>query len=143
MNHENILVSIFLLLSHKMFPPNLFDHGRKANFASFFRTGAERIVFRLRNFDGFVKSLSAALRCNFVVAAPKGPHSSVFARLAFRGERLSPKKGRPAGRPYKQSHRFGDFLRIHQFWLLSAFRCPTDIFGPKPRVKIHILRNKG
>jgi hypothetical protein len=22
------------------------------------------------------------LRCNFVVAAPKGPHSSVFARLA-------------------------------------------------------------
>jgi len=32
--------------------------------------------------DGFVKSPSAALRGNFVVAAPKGPHSSVFARLA-------------------------------------------------------------
>jgi hypothetical protein len=32
--------------------------------------------------DGFVKSPSAALRCNFVVAAPEGPHSSVFARLA-------------------------------------------------------------
>jgi hypothetical protein len=34
------------------------------------------------NFDGFAKSPSAALRFNFVVAAPKGPHSSVFARLA-------------------------------------------------------------
>jgi hypothetical protein len=34
------------------------------------------------NFDGFVKSPSAALRFKFVVAAPKGPHSSVFARLA-------------------------------------------------------------
>ena len=32
--------------------------------------------------DGFVKSPSAALRFNFVVAAPKGPHTSVFARLA-------------------------------------------------------------
>jgi hypothetical protein len=32
--------------------------------------------------DGFVKSPPAALRCNFVVAAPKGSHSSVFARLA-------------------------------------------------------------
>jgi hypothetical protein len=32
--------------------------------------------------DGFVKSPAVALRCNFVVAAPKGPHSSVFARLA-------------------------------------------------------------
>jgi hypothetical protein len=31
-------------------------------------------------FDGFVKSPSAALRFNFVIAAPKGPHSSVFAR---------------------------------------------------------------
>jgi hypothetical protein len=38
----------------------------------------------------------------------------LFARLACRGERRSPKKGRPAGRPYKQSHRFGDFLRVHQ-----------------------------
>jgi hypothetical protein len=34
------------------------------------------------NLDGFVKSPSAALRCNFVVVAPKGPHSSIFARLA-------------------------------------------------------------
>jgi len=33
-------------------------------------------------FDGLVKSPSAALRFNFVIAAPKGPHSSVFARLA-------------------------------------------------------------
>jgi hypothetical protein len=33
-------------------------------------------------FDGLVKSLSAAWRFNFVVAAPKGPPSSVFARLA-------------------------------------------------------------
>jgi len=32
--------------------------------------------------DGFVKSPSAALHFNFVAAAPKGPHSSVFARLA-------------------------------------------------------------
>ena len=37
--------------------------------------------------DGLVKSPSAALRFNFVVAAPEsfapqGPHSSVFARLA-------------------------------------------------------------
>jgi hypothetical protein len=32
--------------------------------------------------DGFVKSPAAALRGNFVVAAPKGPHSSVIARLA-------------------------------------------------------------
>ncbi|RPJ40200.1 MAG: sugar ABC transporter permease, partial [Deltaproteobacteria bacterium] len=32
--------------------------------------------------DGLVKSPSAALRFNFVVAAPKGPHSSVFVRLA-------------------------------------------------------------
>ncbi|MBP1715720.1 MAG: hypothetical protein H6Q42_3923 [Deltaproteobacteria bacterium] len=36
--------------------------------------------------DGFVKSPSAPLRAelrfNLVVAAPKGPHSSVFARLA-------------------------------------------------------------
>jgi len=32
--------------------------------------------------DGFVKSPSAALRGDFVVAAPKGPHSSGFARLA-------------------------------------------------------------
>jgi hypothetical protein len=36
--------------------------------------------------DGFVKSpsvpLGAGLRGNLVVAAPKGPHSSVFARLA-------------------------------------------------------------
>jgi hypothetical protein len=34
------------------------------------------------NFDGFVKSPSAALHFNFVVAAPKGPPSSVFVRLA-------------------------------------------------------------
>jgi hypothetical protein len=32
--------------------------------------------------DDFVKSPSAALRFNFVAAAPKGPRSSVFARLA-------------------------------------------------------------
>ena len=32
--------------------------------------------------DGFVKSPSAALRFNFVVAAPEGPHPSVFVRLA-------------------------------------------------------------
>jgi hypothetical protein len=36
---------------------------------------------RIKN-DGFVKSPSAALRGNFVVAAPKGPPSSLFARLA-------------------------------------------------------------
>jgi len=39
------------------------------------------------NSDGLVKSPSAALRFNFVVAVPEeqssqGPHSSVFARLA-------------------------------------------------------------
>ncbi|MCX5907550.1 MAG: hypothetical protein NTY64_10270 [Deltaproteobacteria bacterium] len=36
------------------------------------------------NFDGFVKSPSAALRFTFVVAAyhPSTPHSSGFARLA-------------------------------------------------------------
>jgi hypothetical protein len=32
--------------------------------------------------DDLVKSPSAALRGNFVVAAPKGPHSLVFARPA-------------------------------------------------------------
>jgi len=37
-----------------------------------------------RNFDGFVKSPSAALRFTFVAAAyhPSMPHSSGFARLA-------------------------------------------------------------
>jgi len=39
-------------------------------------------VFPEGKIDGFVKSPSAALRFNFVVAAPKGPHCSVFARLA-------------------------------------------------------------
>jgi hypothetical protein len=37
---------------------------------------------RFWNNDGFVKGSSAALRFNFVVAAPKGPHFSIFARLA-------------------------------------------------------------
>jgi hypothetical protein len=32
--------------------------------------------------DGFLKSPSAALRGNLVVAAPKGPHSSILAGLA-------------------------------------------------------------
>jgi hypothetical protein len=48
-------------------------------------TGALKIdhLVKSQQKDGFVKSPSAALRFNFVVAAPKGPHSSVFARLAF------------------------------------------------------------
>jgi len=33
-------------------------------------------------FDSLGKSRYAALRCNFVVAAPKGPHSLVFSCLA-------------------------------------------------------------
>jgi hypothetical protein len=41
--------------------------------------------------DGFVKSpsvpLGAGLRCSFIVAAPKGPHFSVFARLSRLGGR--------------------------------------------------------
>src|SRR5512139_1390070 len=43
-------------------------------------------LFAEKKNDDFVKSpsvpLGAGLRCNFVVAAPKGPHSSVFAPLA-------------------------------------------------------------
>jgi len=39
-------------------------------------------VSRIKKIDGLVKSPSAALRCNFVAAAPKGPPSSVFASLA-------------------------------------------------------------
>jgi len=63
--------------------------------------------------DGLVKSPSAALRCNFVVAA----HLEVrltpqFLRaLHCRGERaLARENGRPAGRPYNRNHRSGDFL---------------------------------
>ena len=47
------------------------------------------------SFDGLVKSPPAALRCNFVVAAhlASAIHSSVFARLACRGELHSPIMG--------------------------------------------------
>jgi hypothetical protein len=53
------------------------------------------------NVDGFVKNPSAALRFNFVVAAHPGSalHSSVFARLACRGELRSPIFGRPPDAP--------------------------------------------
>jgi hypothetical protein len=68
--------------------------------------------------DGFVKSPSAALRFNFVVAA------QLQGRFANRpliscapwivgGSGRSPENGRPAGRPYKQNHPLGDFLRDH------------------------------
>jgi len=42
------------------------------------------LIFKLFKFDGLVKSPSAALRFNFVVAAHlvSALHSSVFARLA-------------------------------------------------------------
>jgi hypothetical protein len=46
--------------------------------SSFYHIWQEESAF---NFDDFVKSPAAALRFNFVVAATKGPHSSVFARL--------------------------------------------------------------
>jgi hypothetical protein len=43
---------------------------------------AKALIVNDKKNDGFVKSPSAALRCDFVVTAPKGPHSLVFARLA-------------------------------------------------------------
>jgi hypothetical protein len=70
--------------------------------------------------DGFGKSPSAALRLNFVVAAHlqgrfmNRPYSLDYVRLACRGELPLALHGRPAGRPYKRSHRFGGFLRDHQ-----------------------------
>ena len=48
--------------------------------------------------DGLVKSPFAALRCNFVVAAPKGPPSSVFVRLVP-----------PWRESFLRNHRSGDF----------------------------------
>ena len=39
------------------------------------------------NFDGFVKSPSAALRFNFVVAAPRGLSPQFLRALHCRGER--------------------------------------------------------
>ena len=59
------------------------------------------------NFDGLVKSPSAALRCNFVIAAYnlRRPHSSEFAHLA-------------SGAFYFAIHS-DDFLRDHQvYWEL-------------------------
>ena len=67
----------------------------------------------LTKFDGLVKSPSAALRCNFVVAEGRG------------GSPSRPISGNPAGCPYHRmcapgiwsflrNHRSGDFLRDHQ-----------------------------
>jgi len=79
-------------------------------------------------FDGFVKSPSAALRFNFVVAEGRG------------GSPSRPTSGNPAGCPYHRiyapciwsflrNHRFGDFLRDHHFSLVRKFH-PESGTGP-------------
>jgi len=74
------------------------------------------------NFDGLVKSPSAALRGNFVVAAPcKGGSRTaptllmILRALHGRGTLRVPDIGREASRPYNRNHRSEDFLRVHQF----------------------------
>jgi hypothetical protein len=68
-------------------------------------------------FDGFVKSPSAALRCNFVVAKGRG------------GSPSRPTSGNPAGCPYHRicapciwsflrNHRLADFLRDHHYSMI-------------------------
>ena len=65
--------------------------------------------------DGLVKSPSAALRFNFVVAAPKEASTPQFLRaLHGRCMLCVPRIGREASRPYNLNHRLADFLRVHQ-----------------------------
>ena len=104
-----------LFKEHKTEDPNRHDaqEGDKIKF----QTSANGVHSETLTLDGFVKSPSAALRFNFVVAAHL---VSALQRRSFCAPGIvgasgrSPENGRPAGRPYKRNHHLGDFLRDQQ-----------------------------
>ena len=63
------------------------------------------------------------MRSNFVLFActpVSAPHSSVFARLACRGERPLAHHGRPAGRPYNRNHLPLNLLQVSKKDMLKV-----------------------
>ncbi|MBP1717505.1 MAG: hypothetical protein H6Q43_943, partial [Deltaproteobacteria bacterium] len=98
---------------------------------------------------GFVKSpsvpLEAGLRCNFILAAPKGPHSSVFARPVppvagelFRKPSLCRLFTRASFQvPDHFQELVGDEGSFHD--LFPLFGLETFVFGEEIRDGVHLL----